>query len=68
MIKNKDLNAEVWQLFRDSGLTVTAVSARMGIVPQHFYRILKREQIQSAFVKMVDALGYDIEVKFVKKR
>ena len=67
-LRNTDLNNEVWDIIKAQHWNLADLSDRLGIPQSNFYRILKREQIQSAFINLLDVLGYDVEVKFVRKR
>ena len=53
----------------ESGLTQTEVADKLGISLSYVNRIAKgREQIvNKAFVKIMDELGYDIELTYRKK-
>ena len=53
----------------ESGLTQTEVSEKLGVTLSYVNRITKgREQIvNKTFVKMMDELGYDVELTYKKK-
>ena len=53
----------------ESGLTQTEVADKLGISLSYVNRIAKgREQIvNKAFVKIMDELGYDVELTYRKK-
>ena len=53
----------------ESGLTQTEVADRIGVSLSYVNRITKgREQIvNKTFVKMMDELGYDVELTYKKK-
>ena len=53
----------------ESGLTQTEVAERVGVTLSYVNRITKgREQIvNKTFIKMMDELGYDVELTYKKK-
>ena len=53
----------------ESGLTQTEIADRVGVTLSYVNRITKgREQIvNKTFVKMMDELGYDVELTYKKK-
>ena len=53
----------------ESGLTQTEVAEKVGVSLSYVNRITKgREQIvNKTFVKMMDELGYDVELTYKKK-
>ena len=54
----------------ESGQTQTEVAEKLGVSLSYVNRITKgREQIvNKTFVKMMDELGYDVEITHIKKR
>lgn len=53
----------------ENGLTQTEVAEKLGVTLSYVNRITKgREQIvNKTFVKMMDELGYDVELTYKKK-
>ena len=53
----------------ESGTTQTEIAEKVGVSLAYVNRIIKgREQIvNKTFVKMMDELGYDVELKYKKK-
>lgn len=68
MLKNKDLNGEIRAIIEEQHWNLTALADRMGMYDSNLHRLLKQPHIQENFIKLCDALGYDIEVKLVRKR
>lgn len=68
MLKNEDLNAEIWQIIHDQHWVNTDLAERMGMPDTNFYRILKRDHVDKKIIELMEILGYDVEVKFVRKR
>ena len=54
----------------ESGTTQTEVAEKVGVTLSYVNRITKgREQIvNKTFVKMMDELGYDVELTYKKKK
>ena len=55
--------------FIEDGITQTEVAEKLGVSLSYVNRISKgREQIvNKTFVKMMDELGYDVEITYKKK-
>ena len=56
-------------LFIEDGITQTEVAEKVGVSPPYVNRIIRgREQIvNKTFVKMMDELGYDVELTYKRK-
>lgn len=68
MLKNKDLNAEIRAIIEAQHWSLTALADRMGTFDSNLHRLLKQSHVQENFIKLCDALGYDVEVKLTRKR
>lgn len=67
MIKT-DIQKEMKKLCIDEGTTLTDVAESIGTSKQYMSRMLgKGTLINAKLVEALDALGYDIEVTFVKR-
>lgn len=67
MIKTNIRN-EVMKLCIDEATTLTAVAEKSGTSKQYASRMLNKGNFVNEYlVKMVEVLGYDIEVNFVKR-
>lgn len=67
MIKT-DIQKEIKKLCIDENTTLTELSERCGTSKQYTSRLLgKTGLVNPMLVKLAEALGYDIEVKFVKR-
>ena len=55
--------------FAEEGITQTEVAEKLGVSPPYVNRIIRgREQIvNKTFVKMMDELGYDVELTYKRK-
>ena len=56
-------------LFIEEGITQTEVAEKLGVSPPYVNRIIRgREQIvNKTFIKILDELGYDVELTYKKK-
>ncbi len=56
-------------LFIEDGITQTEIAEKVGVSPPYVNRIIRgREQIvNKTFVKMMDELGYDVELTYKRK-
>ena len=56
-------------LFIEDGITQTEISEKVGVSLPYVIRIIRgREQIvNKTFVKMMDELGYDVELTYKRK-
>lgn len=54
----------------ESGLTQAQLGERIGTSEQYVNRVIKQKSgniLNKTFVKMMDAMGYDIEVSYIKR-
>lgn len=68
MLKNEDLNAEIWEIIKAQHWSVPDLANRMEIARPNVYRTIEQKHISDNLVKLMDILGYDVEVKFVRKK
>ena len=56
-------------LFIEDGITQTEVAEKLGVSPPYVNRITRgREQIvNKTFIKILDELGYDVELTYKRK-
>ena len=66
---NNNIELDLKTRLIESGLTQMEVAERVGVTLAYVNRITKgREQIMNkTFVKMMDELGYDVELTYTKK-
>ena len=66
MVKN-DFKREIDHLLIDERITKREVSKRLGVFPQQISQIVSASIVSKRFVEMLDVLGYDIKVEYVKR-
>ncbi len=67
MIKT-DIQKEMKKLCIDEGTTLTEVAEKIDTSKQYLSRMLgKGTLVNAKLVEAMEALGYDIEIKFVKR-
>ena len=67
MIKT-DIQKEIKKLCIDEGTTLTEVAESIGTSKQYMSRMLgKGTLVNAKLVEALEALGYDIDIKFVKR-
>ena len=67
MLKTNIQN-EVKKLCIDENITLTDLAVKSGTTKQYASRLLtKSSLVNPMLVKLVETLGYDIEIKFVKR-
>ena len=68
MVKN-NIEVDVKVKCIEAGLTQAELGTQIGSSGQYVNRIIKKHEgiINKTFVEMMDALGYDIELTYVKK-
>ena len=68
MLKN-NVELDLKTKFIEDGLTQTEIAEKIGVSLPYVNRIIKgREQIvNKTFVRMMDELGYDVELTYIKK-
>ena len=67
MLKN---NTELDVQFKiiEEDITQNEIAENIGTTPQYLGQVIKKKNIiNPTFVKILDVLGYDIELKYVKK-
>lgn len=69
MIKN-NIEVDVKVKCIESGKTQAQLGEAMGTTGQYVNRIIKKQDgvINKTFVQMLEALGYDIELTYVKRK
>ncbi|MCD8119498.1 MAG: helix-turn-helix transcriptional regulator [Lachnospiraceae bacterium] len=68
MVRN-NLEIDIKVKCREEGMTQAQLAERIGTTSPYVNRIIKKGDtvINKTFVNMVEALGYDIEIKYVKR-
>ena len=68
MLRN-NIELDLKTRFAEEGITQTEVAEKLGVSPPYVNRIIRgREQIvNKTFVKMMDELGYDVELTYKRK-
>ena len=68
MLRN-NIELELKTRFAEEGITQTEVAEKLGVSPPYVNRIIRgREQIvNKTFIKILDELGYDVELTYKKK-
>ena len=68
MVKN-NIEVDVKVKCIENGTTQTAVAEEIGTTKSYVNRIIKKPEgvVNKTFVQMMEALGYDIELTYVKK-
>lgn len=63
-----DIQKEVKKLVIDEGVTLASLADEIGTSKQYVSRMLSKGNIVvPMFVKLIEAAGYDVELKFVKR-
>lgn len=68
MIKN-NIEIDVKVKCIENGLTQTQLAKKIGTTSQYVNRIIKKKDgiINKTFLQMIETLGYDIELTYIKK-
>ena len=68
MLKN-NIEVDVKVKCIESELTQTQLAEKVGTTGQYVNRIIKKKDgvVNKTFVQMLEALGYDIELSYVKR-
>lgn len=67
-LRNEDLKSEIKQIMKADHWTQDAVANRMGIPQSYIHKIFNRDNVDKRLIEMMDIMGYDVEVRFVRKR
>ncbi|WP_273226860.1 helix-turn-helix domain-containing protein [Mogibacterium timidum] len=67
MLKN-NIEIDVKVKCIETDTTQAKLAEEIGTTPQYVNRLIKKnEVVNNTFVKMMEALGYDVELTYVKK-
>lgn len=67
MLRN-DVKKDIGKILIDEEVTQADMAARAGTSPQYANRLLNnKDVVNRMFVKLVEAIGYDIEIHYVKR-
>ena len=68
MIKN-NIEVDVKVKCIENGLTQAQLAETIGTTGQHVTRVIEKQDgdVNKTFVQMLEALGYDIELTYVKR-
>ena len=67
-LKNADLAKEIWDLMELGHWTKTEIARRIGITDTHMNRTVNRPHVDQKMIDIMEVMGYDVEVRFVRKR
>ncbi len=63
-----DVDKELENLIESGHWTKMELMARMGLPRQYYHRIVGRQHVDQKIIDLAEIMGYDVEVKFVRKR
>lgn len=68
MVKN-NIEVDVKVKCIENGTTQTAVAETIGTTKSYVNRVIKKPEgvVNKTFVQMMEALGYDIEITYIKR-
>lgn len=68
MLKN-NIEVDIKVKCIEAGMTQAQVAEKVGTTSSYVNRIVKKKEgvVNKTFIQMMEALGYDIELRFVKK-
>ena len=68
MLRN-DTTKDIKKLCIDAGLNQTTLAEKVGTSKQYVNRLLNsdKEVVNGMFMKLAEALGYDIEIRYVPR-
>ena len=69
MLKN-NIEVDVKVKCIENELTQAQLAEKIGTTSQYVNRIIKKQEgvVNKTFVQMIEALGYDIEINYVKRQ
>ena len=69
MVKN-NIEVDVKVKCIETGKTQVQIAEEINTTSQYVNRVIKKKDgvINNTFVQMMEALGYDIEIKYVKRK
>ena len=63
-----DTEKEINGILRSEGLTQSEVARMRGVARQSIHDAIKRPAVLKSFVEMMETIGYDIEIEFIRKK
>ncbi len=67
-VNNEQLVIELKKLMLDNGISQKEISDKLGIKPQGLTKLLNKKNFGFEDVqKILEAMGYEMEIKFIKK-
>lgn len=67
MLRNENLRDEIREIMKNDHWTHDALANRMSVPQTYISTILRRDHVDSKMVEMMDVMGYDVEIRFVRK-
>ena len=58
---------EIKGILRSEGLTQSEIALRRGVTKQTISEAIKRPAIVKGYAEMLEAMGYDIEINFIRR-
>lgn len=68
MLRNQDIPGEIWELMEKGHWTKTEIARRIGITDTHINRTVNRPHVDQKLIDICEVMGYDVELKFVRKK
>lgn len=62
-----DTKKDIKRLCIDNDVTQTTIAERTGTSKSYLSQILMRPHVDAWFVKIIEALGYDVKIEYVKR-
>lgn len=63
-----DIKKEIKEILKRSGMTQTDFAKSAGVSTAYISKAMSIKPLKLSFEKLIDVLGYDIEIRFVKKK
>ena len=68
MMLKSDVKKDIRKLLIDEDMTQAEMAVKAGTSAQYANRLLNsKDVVNGMFVKLVEAMGYDIEIRYVKR-
>lgn len=67
MVLNKNIPLELEMLMKEEHVTLEDIGNKLGTSKQCAWNFRKNAKVNNNLVRVAEAIGYDVEVRFVKR-
>lgn len=68
MLKNENLGDEIRAIIAEQHWKMADLANRVGMHRPNLYRTIDQKAVNDSLIDLMEALGYDVEIRFVRKK